>query len=275
MFKTINEAILEAFKREGKPLRVKEVFLRIQEDGLYNFNTSTPEHVVRTALRRHTENLNFASSHKKKLFVTLTDGRYWVKGKATSGISKVEKKDEGFTASYQSLLALQKQHLEVFKQAMLNRLKNLEPSTFEIFCRQLLIAYGFKNVKVTKVAKDGGIDGFGELKIGLSFLHVAFQCKRWNSTSVGRPEIDKFRGAIQGLYQQGIYFTTSKFTKDAKSVNNQVGAVPIALFDGMNIVDVMIDKGFGVEAKELPLYIDALDEVFDRNLKISPKIKSE
>lgn len=53
------------------------------------------------------------------------------------------------------------------------------------------------------------------LKLEYTFLNVAVQCKRWSKTTVGRTEIDKFRGAIQGDFEQGIFFTTSKFSQDA------------------------------------------------------------
>lgn len=48
--------------------------------------------------------------------------------------------------------------------------------------------------------------------MGITYLNVAFQCKRWKNTTIGRVEIDKFRGAIQGEFEQGIIFTTSNFS---------------------------------------------------------------
>ena len=116
-------------------------------------------------------------------------------------------------------------------------------------------------MSVTQKSKDGGIDGFGKLKIGLAYMNVAFQCKRWNIGSVGRKEIDAFRGAIQGEYEQGIFFTTSSFTKEAMSCSIKHGAVPIILIDGKMIVDFMIEKQFGIEHENLPIYINALDQV--------------
>ncbi|RKD12479.1 hypothetical protein BCY91_12605 [Pelobium manganitolerans] len=265
---TINNAIKEAFRRENKPLRVKEVFWRIKEDNLYDFNTQTPEHVVRTALRRHTESLDFASSSPNKLYVTLNDGTYWLKGKQLdhSFISKsqIEEKNQQLKNSLDDLLGLQQQHIKAFKIALLDRLKRLEPRSFELFCKKLLKAYGFSNTEITRVSRDGGIDGYGELKIGLSHLNVAFQCKRWNTSTIGRKEIDMFRGASQGSYQQAIFFTTSTFTKEARAADNKTGAIPIALFDGDGIVNMMIEKKFGVEVQEINTYVDALDQVLEK-----------
>jgi len=92
-------------------------------------------------------------------------------------------------------------------------------------------------------------------------MGVAFQCKRWDKTSIGRPEIDKFRGAIQGQYEQGIFFTTAKFVSAATEVSIRPGAVPIILIDGPSIVDLMIDKEFGVQEEPVSVYTYALDTV--------------
>lgn len=273
MYQTINQAILEVFKRENKGLRVREIYLRIQEDNLYEFNTSTPEQVVRTALRRHAQGLNFASSSAKKLYQILDDGRYWLKEEELRQIQEIavdkndtDKSIKNLKNSILDIESLQDKYTNAFRDSILNRLKRFSPKDFEIFCRELLKVYGFEKVEVTKLSRDGGIDGFGELKIGLSYLYVAFQCKRWNKTVVRRPEIDKFRGASQGKFQQAIIFTTSTFTSDAKKADNQVGAIPIALFDGDAIVNLMIEKRFGVEVvKEIYLFEEAFDKIFDEN----------
>lgn len=120
-------------------------------------------------------------------------------------------------------------------------------------------------MKVTQYSKDGGIDGHGKLKVGLAHLNVAFQCKRFNRTSIGRPEIDKFRGAIQGQFEQGLFFTTSQFAKGVEAFSFRPGAVPIILIDGEAIIDLMIEKQFGVQVEQLPIYSYALDLVFSEN----------
>lgn len=257
--RTIAQAIIEALKREEKPARVQEVYKRIIEDDLYRFRSASPEHIVRTALRRHSENLEFPSAKKKKHFTQIRDGRYWLKN--TPSIEHLpEEKKEKITSEFSELKFLHHKYLQSFKHSILNQLKVVDPTTFEEFCKELLKAYGFKNLKVTRATKDGGIDGFGELKIGLAAMSVAFECKRWSS-SVGRPKVSQFRGDIQGKYQQGIYFTTASFTNEAKAVSLQQGAVPVILIDGVSIVEIMIEKKLGIEVEELPIYTNALDMV--------------
>lgn len=262
---TIKTAIIEVLKKEGEPLRVKEIYRRILEDDLYRFKAANPEHIVRTLLRRHSENLDFPSAKKTKYFVFLNDGSFWMKGVPHKAIPKEEKlKEYRGNFHYEQLKELHKTYLATFKKSILTQLGEIDPTDFEIFCKHLLGAYGFKNVRVTRKTKDGGIDGHGELKIGLATMQVAFECKRW-ATTVGRPKVSQFRGDIQGKFQQGVFFTTSKFSNDAKQVSFQAGAVPVILIDGNGIVNIMIEKEFGIEKQELPIFTNAIDLVLQNN----------
>lgn len=150
-----------------------------------------------------------------------------------------------------TLVELYEGYEAAFRGRLLARLQALSSREFEYFARRLLAAYGFLDVEVTQSSKDGGIDGYGKLRLGLATMNVAFQCKRWQG-NVGRPEVDKFRGAIQGAFEQGVFFTTSDFTPDARDASLRRGAVPIILLNGESIVGLMIEKGLGVE--KVPLY---------------------
>jgi restriction system protein len=165
------------------------------------------------------------------------------------------------TPSLLNLVALQDEYVTQFKDNLLDKLIALTPTQFEHFAKKLLAAYGFVEMKVTSVSHDGGIDGHGFLKVGLARMNVAFQCKKWQS-NIQRPEVDKFRGAIQGEFEQGIFFTTSEFTDGAKAVSLKRGAVPIILLDGESIVELMIEKQFGLRRKPLELYFDEVDRLF-------------
>jgi len=141
---------------------------------------------------------------------------------------------------------------KTFRKQLLDKLYELSPYEFEHFAQKLLDAYGFVDVEVTQASKDGGIDGYGNLKLGLATMKAAFQCKRWQG-NVPKKEVDSFRGVIQGEYEQGIFFTTSDYAKGAKDASLKRGAVPIILLNGDSIVDLMIEKELGVE--RVPLYI--------------------
>jgi restriction system protein len=164
-----------------------------------------------------------------------------------------------------NLEELAEDYAAAFERKLLQELIDREPNEFEAFATKLLTAYGFRKMKVTNkhTAPDGGIDGDGELRVGLVTMRAAFQCKKWRG-SVGRPEIDKFRGAIQGRFEHGYFFTTSTFSNDARQASIRDGAVPIFLFDGHEIIQIMIDKGLGVGRRPIEIYEDRLETLFEQ-----------
>lgn len=188
-------------------------------------------------------------------------GVWAVTPRGRARVAAVKSKSTVESAGPQNLVALQDEYVSQFRDNLLEKLGTLAPEQFEHFAKKLLSAYGFVEMKVTAVSHDGGIDGHGLLKVGLARMNVAFQCKRWQN-NVQRPEVDKFRGAIQGEFEQGIFFTTSEFTEGAKAASLKRGAVPIILLDGESIVGLMIDKQFGVRHTPLVLYSDEVDRLF-------------
>jgi restriction system protein len=91
---------------------------------------------------------------------------------------------------------------------------------------------------------DEGIDGIiKEDKLGLDAIYV--QAKRWDST-VGRPEIQKFAGALQGQRaNKGVFITTSDFSREAHDYVNAINA-KIILIDGWRLAQLMVDHDIGV-----------------------------
>lgn len=150
--------------------------------------------------------------------------------------------------------------LNDLKARLLLELGNLSPRGFEHFCTEFLQRLGFREVSVTKSTGDGGIDGFGDFRQGAVRIKSAFQAKRWTDTPVGRPEIDRFRGAIQGEYDHGVFLTTSRFTEDAQQASVKKGAITILLLDGKAIADLMIEWGIGVVRQ--PIYLQDIDPTF-------------
>lgn len=262
---TIVEAIKQVMIEAGKALSPQEAYEGIVSKRLYTFNAENPVHVVRSQIRRHCKGLEFPSSAPSKHFEEYQDGKYYplnksLKTKATIAPDmQAERKHPSILSVNKQLKELHFTYHQALKTKILHGLKNLTPAAFEMFSRNLLEVYGFHDMKVTHISKDGGIDGFGKLKVGLAEMNIAFQCKKWNSSSIHRPEVDKFRGAIQGEFEMGIFFTTAKFAQGAKEVSFKRGAVPIVLIDGDGIVDLMIEKELGVQKESLPVYTYALD----------------
>jgi restriction system protein len=82
-----------------------------------------------------------------------------------------------------------------------------------------------------------------EDRLGLDVIYI--QAKRWDGT-VGRPEIQKFAGALQGQRaKKGVFITTSDFTKDANDYAAMIDS-RIVLVNGVRLCNLMIDHGIGV-----------------------------
>ena len=75
---------------------------------------------------------------------------------------------------------------------------------------------------------------------------IYIQAKRWKDTVVGRPEIQKFVGALAGQRAgKGVFITTSTFTQDARDFVKSIGT-RIILIDGRQLAEYMIDYNVGV-----------------------------
>jgi restriction system protein len=151
------------------------------------------------------------------------------------------------------------EHTDEIRGELKSKIESLTPKQFEFFAEKLLIAFGFRETKVTSYAKDGGVDGYGKLKLGLVTVSAAFQCKKW-SHPVQKPDVDRFRGAIAGKYDYGILISTTTFSSGALNASVQPGTVTIQMVDGEMIVDMMMNKGLGV--KPQPLIQMALDDEY-------------
>lgn len=249
-------------KLQDKPLTIQEIYTGITEAGLYTFNAEKPLHIVASQIRRHCKGLSFPSASSTKHFESRGEGLYFYLNRPV----KEKQFKESVSTPKKSLLndlkAAHKSYIADVRSRILGGLKKLQPDMFEQFAKKLLEAYGFTEVIVTQPYKDGGIDGNGKLKVGLAHINVAFQCKRYTNQAIGRPAIDQFRGAIQGQVEQGIFFTTSRFVPKAEDISFKPGAVPIILLDGEAIVDLMIEKRFGVEIEHMSVPSYALDMLF-------------
>jgi restriction system protein len=137
------------------------------------------------------------------------------------------------------------------KQELLEQTKACSPAFFENLVVDLLVRMGYGGTfrdaaEVIGRSGDGGIDGIiKEDKLGLDMIYV--QAKRWEG-NVGRPDIQKFVGALAGHgAQKGVFITTSSFTPDAfEYARNRVNNIKIVLIDGRQLAELMMDHNLGV-----------------------------
>lgn len=134
---------------------------------------------------------------------------------------------------------------------LLSEVIKLSPQSFEQMVIDLLskMGYGsFENAgKTTARTGDEGIDGIiMEDKLGFNLIYI--QAKKWDlSTSVGRPAIQSFVGAISGKGGKGLFVTTTKFSEPAI---NYANSQHIILIDGNKLTKLMIEHNFGVSCKK-------------------------
>lgn len=134
-------------------------------------------------------------------------------------------------------------------QEILFRIKRCNPSFFENLVVELLVKMGyggsFKEAgKSIGRSGDEGIDGIiKEDKLGLDVIYI--QAKRWENV-VGRPEIQKFVGALAGQgAKKGVFITTSRFSNEAIEYQPR-NETKIVLIDGEQLAELMIDHNLAV-----------------------------
>jgi restriction system protein len=137
---------------------------------------------------------------------------------------------------------------------LLDKLKTVSPSFFERIVVDLLVAMGYGGSvkdagKTVGKSGDGGIDGIiKEDKLGLDTIYI--QAKR-KEANVGRPEIQKFAGALQGVRaRKGVFITTSSYSSDALDFVRNIDS-KIVLIDGAELSRLMIEYGVGVSVQRV------------------------
>ncbi len=150
--------------------------------------------------------------------------------------------EEALELAYQSIRAS-------LAQDILTRILSCTPAFFERLVVELLVKMGYGGSRRDAGERigqsgDGGIDGIiKEDRLGLDVIYL--QAKRWQG-SVGRPEIQKFVGALVGQRaKKGVFITTSSYTVEARDyamTNN----IKVVLIDGKLLANLMMDFDVGV-----------------------------
>jgi len=131
---------------------------------------------------------------------------------------------------------------------LLSRVKEASAEFFERLVVELLVRMGYGGSR-TEAGKaigrvgDEGIDGIiNEDRLGLDTIFI--QAKKWNGT-VGRPEIQRFVGALHGKRaHKGVFLTTGSFSSEAKAYVSHIDP-KVVLIDGGELASLMIDFNLG------------------------------
>lgn len=132
---------------------------------------------------------------------------------------------------------------------ILQRIKGNSPVFFERLVVDLMVAMGYGGSRSDagqSVGQSGdeGIDGIiKEDRLGLDIVYL--QAKRWDAT-VGRPEVQKFVGALHGKRaRKGVFITTGTFSEDARNYVKNIDP-RVILMDGKSLANYMIDFNLGI-----------------------------
>ncbi len=132
---------------------------------------------------------------------------------------------------------------------VLTRVKTASSEFFERLVVELLLRMGYGGSRSDAgqaVGKSGdeGIDGIiSEDRLGLDVVYL--QAKKWDGT-VGRPEIQKFVGALHGKRaKKGVFISTGSFSAEAVAYVEHIDP-KVVLIDGKRLAQLMIDFEVGI-----------------------------
>lgn len=140
---------------------------------------------------------------------------------------------------------------------LLDRIKSNTWQFFEDLVIDLMVKMGYGSSKekahqLIKRTNDEGIDGvINEDKLGLDVIYL--QAKKWTKDGggIGRPEIQRFVGALHGKRaKKGVFITTSFFCKTAYEYIKTIDP-RVILIDGMTLASLMIEYDLGVSTVQM------------------------
>ena len=151
---------------------------------------------------------------------------------------------------------------------IVQRVQALSPKFLELVILELLHAmgYGATDSAIEHVGGPGdeGVDGvIHQDTLGLQRIYV--QAKRYKAEStIGRPDIQKFVGALAGLGANGgVFITTSSFTSDAREYANKNLSSRVILIDGNEFGRLMVRHGIGVQKRRTYSVVDIDEDYFE------------
>lgn len=220
-------------KQAGLLASPKRGYFTITEQGL-KLLAEKPERISISLLDRYPEFQEFRNRKKDQTKINETNGLV--------EIVLSETPEDSLASAYRSL----RKNLE---DEILLSVKESSPSFFERLVVDLLVKMGYGGNRqdagrALGRSGDGGIDGIiNEDQLGLDVIYI--QAKRWEG-SVGRPEIQKFAGALQGQRaRKGVFITTSNFTKEALEYVSMIES-KIILIGGAKLASLMAEHNVGV-----------------------------
>lgn len=214
------EFVLDQYANQ-QPMHYRDITDRILELNIVDTEGKTPEATLYAMVL--TEIKRFSERGEKPRFVKYGKGMVGLRRWMGEGLA------------YQ----IERQNRDVRKK-LLAHVQSISSEEFERLVGQLLGEMGFEDVEVTNHSGDGGIDIRGTLVVGdVIRTRMAVQAKKWKN-NVHSPVVQQVRGSL-GAHEQGMIITTSGFSKGAKDEAERSDAIPVALVNGEQLVDLLIE----------------------------------
>jgi restriction system protein len=198
----------------------------------------------REVLKTRPERIDIKFLERYAEFVAFRSRKAEVEGEPQPGPTEAELEtpEEALETAYEKMRA-------GLVSEVLGRVKGGSDKFFERLVVELLLKMGYGGSRSDAgqaVGKSGdeGIDGIiSEDRLGLEVVYL--QAKKWDGT-VGRPEIQKFVGALHGKRaKKGVFITTGAFSAEAVAYIERIDP-KVVLIDGRRLAELMIDFDVGV-----------------------------
>ena len=220
IFTDAAELVLENYA-EKRPMHYREITDRILELDMVNTQGQTPEATLYSMILNEIK--RFTARSETPRFVRF--------GQGVVGLRKWM----GEGLAYQI-----EQHNREVQKKLLDHIQSLTAEEFEQLTGRLLGEMGFADIEVTKHGGDAGIDVRGTLVVGdVIRTKMAIQAKKWVN-NVQSPVVQQVRGSL-GTHEQGMIITTSDFSKGAQREAARADAIPVALVNGQQLINLLIE----------------------------------
>lgn len=245
---------------------------RIEWACVYLKKAGLIENVERGIIRITDKGINLLASNPSKIdnkliFEDLKEIKIRKKDKSSEENKELEENqtpEDIFEKSFRDINRM-------LEEEILDEVLRQSPDFFEHLVVKLLQKIGYGSFiadsgVVTKRSNDEGIDGIiKQDKLGFDTIYI--QAKKWDKeSSISRPEIQKFVGALGGKgASKGLFITTAKFSDGARRYSQEQHIAKVVLIDGRELAKLMIEYNIGVSV-ESTYEIKRIDSDFFENI---------
>jgi restriction system protein len=201
-----------------------------------------------------------------------TEGyKLWdIRSKSSHEAKTADKPEVGGETPTENIESAIQQLENSLSHELISRLRDASPQFLEKIILVLLgkMGYGDGENSLEHLGGPGdeGLDGvINQDRLGLQRIYV--QAKRYkDGNNIGRPEVQKFMGALQGQGASGgVFITTSKFSHEAEDYVSKNMTPRIILIDGPELGRLLVKHEVGVVSLRSYKVLEIDENLFEEN----------